>query len=155
VGARGIPDVEGGAEKNAEQLFPRLVARGHDVTLLSLANHVRSRSYRGVKLLSAPSVWLLNTDKLFYYLAGMYHAFRLRPDIVHLQGLGAALFLWAYKLMGIRTVVRYGSADYILPKWGLLGRMGFRFSEYQLQFADAVISVSSTLTKRLIAKSIH
>src|SRR5690606_27052220 len=62
---------------------------------------------------------------------------------------------WAYKLMGIRTVVRYGSADYILPKWGLLGRMGFRFSEYQLQFADAVISVSSTLTKRLIAKSIH
>jgi hypothetical protein len=25
VGARGIPDVEGGAEKNAERLFPLMV----------------------------------------------------------------------------------------------------------------------------------
>ena len=154
IGARGIPDVEGGAEKNAEQLFPRLVALGHEVTLLSLAGNVKSETYRGVKLLPAPSFWLLNTDKLLYYFAGIYHAMRLRPQIVHMQGLGAALFLWIYKLMGFRTVVRYGSADYILPKWGLLGRMGFRFSEFQLQFADAVISVSDTLTERLAANRI-
>lgn len=154
IGARGIPDVEGGAEKNAEQLFPRLVALGHDVTLLSLADNVKAESYRGVKLLPAPSLWLLNTDKLLYYFAGIYHAMRLRPQIVHLQGLGAALFLWVYKLMGFKTVVRYGSADYILPKWGFLGRMGFRFAEFQLQFADAVISVSDTLTERLAANRI-
>lgn len=154
IGARGIPNVEGGAEKNAEQLFPRLVAAGHDVTLLGLAENVKSDSYQGVKLLAAPSFWLLNTDKLFYYLAAIVHAVRLRPQIVHLQGLGAALFLWVYKLLGFRTVVRYGSADYILPKWGFLGRMGFRLSEYQLRFADAIISVSDTLTRRLQAKGI-
>lgn len=154
IGARGIPDVEGGAEKNAEQLFPRLVALGHDVTLLSLADNVKAESFRGVKLLPAPSFWMLNTDKLLYYFAGIYHAARLRPQIVHLQGLGAALFLWVYKLMGFRTVVRYGSADYILPKWGLLGRLGFRFSEFQLRFADAVISVSDTLTERLAANRV-
>jgi glycosyltransferase involved in cell wall biosynthesis len=154
IGARGIPNVEGGAEKNAEQLFPRLVAAGHDVTLLALADNVKSDSYGGVKLIAAPSFWLLNTDKLFYYLAAIVHAVRLRPQIVHLQGLGAALFLWVYKLLGFRTVVRYGSADYILPKWGFLGRMGFRLSEYQLQFADAIISVSDTLTRRLQSKGI-
>jgi glycosyltransferase involved in cell wall biosynthesis len=154
IGARGIPDVEGGAEKNAEKLFPRLVAMGHDVTLLSLEKNVRAPTYKGVKLVSAPSVWLLNTDKLFYYIAAIYYALRLRPQIVHLQGLGAALFLWVYKLFGFRTVVRYGSADYILPKWGILGRMGFRFSEFQLRFADAVISVASALTQRLAQKNI-
>ncbi|WP_193335470.1 glycosyltransferase family 4 protein [Devosia beringensis] len=153
VGARGIPDVEGGAEKNAEQLFPRLVDIGHEVTLLSLASNVKENSYRGVKLVAVPSLWLLKTDKILYYFAAIYHAIRLRPQIVHLQGLGAALFLWVYKLMGIRTVVRYGSADYILPKWGVLGRLGFRLSEYQLQFADAVISVSETLSQRLAANN--
>jgi len=155
IGARGVPDVEGGAEKNAEQLFPRLVAAGYDVTLLGLAENVKAESYRGVKLLSAPTFWLLNTDKLFYYLAAIVLAIRVRPRIIHLQGLGAALFLWIYKLLGFRVVVRYGSADYILPKWGFLGRTGFRLSEYQLQFADAVISVSDTLTLRLQSKGIR
>jgi glycosyltransferase involved in cell wall biosynthesis len=154
VGARGIPDVEGGAEKNAEQLFPRMVELGHDVTLLSLEKNVHRASYRGVKLISAPTWWLLNTDKLVYYLAGIVHAVRLRPDIVHLQGLGAALFLWVYRLLGFKVIVRYGSADYILPKWGVLGRVGFRLSEHQLRFAHAVISVSETLTRRLVEHGI-
>lgn len=159
VGARGIPDAEGGAEKNAEQLFPRLVERGYDVTLIGLASHIRAPSYRGVKLISAPVFWLLKTDKLVYYLAAVAHAIRLRPRIVHLQGLGAALMLWSYKLLGFKVVVRYGSADYTLRKWGLVGRLGFLAAEAQLRFADAVISVADTLTRRLeergIAARVH
>ncbi|MBE7731963.1 glycosyltransferase family 4 protein [Devosia faecipullorum] len=149
IGARGIPDVEGGAEKNAEELFPRLVEAGHAVTLLSLEKNVRAPTYRGVKLLPAPTFWLLKTDKLIYYCAGIFYAARQRPDIVHLQGLGAALFLWVYKLLGLRVVVRYGSADYVLAKWGLVGKAGFLAAEFQLRFANAVISVSDTLTRRL------
>ena len=39
VGARGVPDVEGGAEKNAEMLFPLVVASGYRVTLVGLADN--------------------------------------------------------------------------------------------------------------------
>lgn len=155
VGARGIPDVEGGAEKNAERLFPQLVNRGWDVTLAGLKSNIRASQYRGVKLVAAPESRLLRTDKLAYYIRALSMALRLRPDIVHMQGLGSAIFLLVYKAMGAKTVVRYGSADYLLPKWGFLGRTGFLIAEYQLRFADAVISVTPALADRLARRGIN
>lgn len=159
VGARGIPDVEGGVEKNSERLFPLLVAKGWRVILAGLQQHIRSDSYRGVELVSAPSSRFFKTDKLLYYIRAVFMARRIRPDVVHMQGLGAAIMLWAYKLMGVKTVVRYGLADYLVAKWGLVGRLGFRASEFQLRFADAIIAVTPALADRLrsrgITRNIH
>lgn len=159
VGARGVPDVEGGAEKNAEKLFPLIAASGYRVVLMGLADHIKSDEFRGVQLLKAPHFRVLKTDKLLYYVAAIFKAARLSPRIVHFQGLGSALFLWAYKLMGTKTVVRYGSADYLVAKWGLLGKLGFLLSEFQLRFADAVIAVTPALAQRLkrrgISRNVH
>lgn len=154
VGARGVPDVEGGAEKNAEMLFPLVAAGGYRVTLVGLADNIKSDTFRGVRLMKAPRSQLLKTDKLLYYVAAIFMGMRLRPRIVHFQGLGSALFLWAYKLMGAKTVVRYGSADYLVGKWGMLGKLGFLLSEYQLRFADAVIAVTPALAERLARRGI-
>lgn len=159
VGARGVPDVEGGAEKNAEMLFPLVAASGYRVTLVGLADNIKSESFKGVALLKAPRSQLMKTDKVLYYIAAVFMAARRRPDIVHFQGLGSAIFLWAYKLMGAKTVVRYGSADYLVGKWGVIGKLGFLLSEFQLRFADAVIAVTPALAERLkrrgIARNVH
>lgn len=155
VGARGVPDVEGGAEKNAEMLFPLVAASGHyRVTLVGLSDNIRSDVFKGVQLIKAPRSRFLKTDKLLYYVTAIFMALRLRPRIVHLQGLGSAIFLWAYKLLGAKIVVRYGSADYIVGKWGTLGRLGFLLAEYQLRFADAVIAVTPALAERLARRGI-
>jgi glycosyltransferase involved in cell wall biosynthesis len=154
VGARGVPDVEGGAEKNAEMLFPLVAAGGYRVTLVGLADTIKSDTFKGVRLLKAPRSRILKTDKLLYYVTAVFMALRLRPRVVHFQGLGSALFLWAYKLMGAKTVVRYGSADYLVDKWGLLGKLGFLASEFQLRFADAVIAVTPALAQRLERRGI-
>jgi glycosyltransferase involved in cell wall biosynthesis len=155
VGARGVPDVEGGAEKNAEMLFPLVAAGGYRVTLVGLADNIKSATFNGVQLMKAPRSKIMKTDKLLYYVTAVFMALRLRPRIVHFQGLGSALFLWAYKLMGAKTVVRYGSADYLVGKWGTLGKLGFLLSEYQLRFADAVISVTPALAQRLERRGIR
>jgi len=155
VGTRGIPDVEGGAEKNAERLFPLMAQRGWRVVLAGLKSNVKAPTYRGVELWAAPTSHLLKTDKLLYYIRAVAYAFRLKPDIVHFQELGSAIFLFFYKLMGFNVVVRYGSADYLLPKWGFLGRLGFRFAEFQLRFADAVIAVTPSLAERLKARGLR
>lgn len=155
VGTRGIPDVEGGAEKNAERLFPLIAARGWRVVLGGLKPNIKTPIYRGVELWAAPTSYVLKTDKLLYYARAVAHAAKLRPDIVHFQELGSAIFLLFYKLLGCRTVVRYGSADYLLPKWGLLGRFGFRLAEFQLRFADAVIAVTPALAERLRGRGIR
>ncbi|MGQ0532242.1 MAG: glycosyltransferase family 4 protein [Caulobacteraceae bacterium] len=154
VGARGVPDVEGGAEKNAEMLFPLVAASGYRVVLVGLADNIKSETFKGVRLMKAPRSRIMKTDKLLYYVTAVFMAMRLRPRIVHFQGLGSALFLWAYKLMGAKTVVRYGSADYLVGKWGTLGKLGFLLSEYQLRFADAVISVTPALARRLEKRGI-
>lgn len=159
VGARGVPNVEGGAEKNAEMIFPLIAASGYRVILAGLTQNLTSDNFRGVELRGAPSSRILKTDKLLYYVWAIFQAMRIRPAIVHLQGLGSALFLWAYKFLGCTTVVRYGSADYLVGKWGLLGRLGFLASEYQLRFADGVIAVTPALAQRLsergITRNVH
>lgn len=152
VGARGIPDVEGGAEKNAEMIFPLIKSAGYRVVLAGLAANVKSSEFKGVELWKAPESRLLKTDKLAYYIAALGMAMKLRPDIVHLQGLGSAIFLLIYKALGMKTVVRYGSADYLLDKWGFVGKLGFLLSEYQLRFADAVIAVTPALKDRLASR---
>lgn len=154
VGARGIPDVEGGAEKNAERLFPLMVERGWNVTLAGIEGQIASGEYRGVRLIAAPAFRILKTDKLAYYATALAIVLKRRPDLVHMQGLGSAIVLAAYKLMGARTVVRYGSADYLLPKWGRIGRAGFLLAEWQLRWADAVIAVTPALADRLAARGI-
>lgn len=155
VGARGIPDVEGGAEKNAERLFPFVVKEGHDVSLMGLSGRLKSSNYKGVTLVRAPGSNILNTDKILYYIYALGYFLKMRPDIVHFQGLGAAVFLFLYKALGAKTVVRYGSADYVIAKWGMIGRLGFRLSEWQLRFADAVIAVGPALERRLLEKGIQ
>jgi glycosyltransferase involved in cell wall biosynthesis len=155
VGARGIPGFEGGAEKNAEMIFPEIAAREAEVHLFCLNQGPMTRSsYRGVKLVPAPKLRLLRTDKLAYYLYAPFYALWFRPDIVHFQGLGSAILLWLYKLGRIKTVVRYGSADYLVDKWGLLGQLGFLWSEWQLRLADHVIAVTPALAERLRRKGI-
>ena len=154
VGVRGIPDVEGGVEKCAEQIFPRTVADGWRVVLMGTGKHVSSRNFKGVELWRTPAWRFLRTDKLLSYFCALFLAVRLRPDIVHLMGLGSALFLGIYKILGFKIVVRYGSADYLVPKWGRIGRFGFLVAEWQLRWADAIIVVTPALVQRLKAKGI-
>jgi glycosyltransferase involved in cell wall biosynthesis len=39
-------------------------------------------------------------------------------------------------------------------KWGVIGRAGFRACEWQLRFADAVIAVTDSLKRRLVARGV-
>lgn len=154
VGARGIPGVEGGAEKNAECVFPRLVARGYEVTLFGLREHIQTESHGGVLLKSAPPSKRFGTDKLAMYCYAVKEAWKERPDIVHIQSLGAALFILPFKLARLRVVARYGSTDYLYGKWGWLGNTACKFGEWQLRFADAVIAVSPAMQSHLLTRGI-
>ena len=148
VGARGIPGIEGGAEKNAENIFPHFAAE-HDVQMICLAEYCKDGQYKNITIARVPTWRLFGTDKIFYYLFSLVKATRCRPDIIHCQGLNAAFFLWYYRWVARRVVVRYGSADYVNAKWGPIGKLGFRWCEWQLRWADAVIAVTASLRERL------
>ena len=56
VGTRGIPDIQGGVETHCEELYPRLAAMGHDVTVVRRSCYVtpqnKIKEYKGVHLSS-------------------------------------------------------------------------------------------------------
>jgi glycosyltransferase involved in cell wall biosynthesis len=149
VGARGIPGVEGGAEKNAENIFPPLAAE-HDVHMICLAEYCSNDEYKNIKIERVPTWSLFGTDKVLYYLFSLVRATQYRPDILHCQGLNAAFFMWFYRWVAGRVVVRYGSVDHVNAKWGPIGKLGFRWCEWQLRWADAVIAVTASLRERLV-----
>ena len=41
IGTRGIPNIMGGVETHCEELFPRIAARGFDVTVIRRSSYVR------------------------------------------------------------------------------------------------------------------
>jgi len=149
IGARGIPDVEGGAEKNAEMVFPLVAKSGYSVKLVGTKEYITREEYKGVLLERLPTLRVIGTDKIIYHFLAFLCAAMERPKIVHLQGLSAALFLSLYRLLGLKVVVRYGSSDYEYVKWGLIGRIGFRLCEMQIRFADHVIVVSEKYKRDL------
>lgn len=52
TGTRGIPNVMGGVETHCEELFPRIVKKGLDVTIIRRSNYVMDNltEWKGVKL---------------------------------------------------------------------------------------------------------
>ena len=52
TGTRGIPNIMGGVETHCEELFPRIAARGFDVTVIRRKSYVHDslKEYKGVKL---------------------------------------------------------------------------------------------------------
>jgi glycosyltransferase involved in cell wall biosynthesis len=52
IGTRGIPDIPGGVETHCQELYPRIVEAGHEVTVVTRSSYVRERreSWKGVKL---------------------------------------------------------------------------------------------------------
>ncbi len=152
IGARGIPDVEGGAEKNAEKLFPLMAQRGYCIEVVGIDRFIAQDSFRGVSLTGLSTLRFLNSDKIVYNLLAAIRAAVKRPDLVHLQGTNSALFLWFYKLCGLPVVLRYGSSDSQFRKWGSIGRATIRFCEMQIKFADHVVAVSEHLKRELTGR---
>ena len=44
-GTRGLPDIPCGVEKHCQELYPRIVAQGHEVILATRTSYVETRLY--------------------------------------------------------------------------------------------------------------
>ena len=115
IGLRGIPDVMGGIESHCQQLYPRLVAQGAEVTILARSPYVENKpyQYQGVKVIP---VWAMRHKFLETFLhtfvAIFYARLFVHPDVIHLHAIGPALFTPLARLLGMKVVVTHHGADY-------------------------------------------
>lgn len=150
VGVRGLPEVEGGVEKHAERLFPLVARQGWSVCVAGLKPFLKPGQYRGVRLWRAPWLGIAKVDRWLYAACTLVKALRMRPDIVHFARLESAALLLAYKLIGCKTVVRYG-ADCDAHPWSGPRRWVMRCAQFQLRWADSIIALTPALARKLQA----
>src|SRR5450631_2872196 len=149
LGLRGLPNVPGGVEAHASELYPRLRTLGADVTVVGRLPYRPSAApstWRGVtiKWLWAPKIQ--GVESLVHTFIGVVYAAIRRPDVVHIHAVGPWLFAPLAKLLGLKVVVTHHGQDYLREKWNGPARAVLRLGErLGMSFADELIVISGGL----------
>jgi glycosyltransferase involved in cell wall biosynthesis len=154
IGQKGIPSRGGGVEKHVEDLSTRLVNAGHEVLAYTRPSYTEKhlKEYKGVRLISLPSVKTKNLDAISHtFLACLHLIFRIRKvDIVHFHAIGPSSLLLLIKIFrpGIKIVSTFHCQDYFHQKWGFFAKTYLKLGEYICcKFSDKTIAVSEELKK--------
>lgn len=154
TGTRGIPNIMGGVETHCEELFPRMVERGYDVTLIRRSNYVKDdlHEWKGVKLVTIPSPKKKSFEAIIHTFRAINEAKKLGADVLHIHAIGPALLVPYAKLLGMKVVFTHHGPDYNRDKWGFAAKTILKIGERMgCMFADDVIVISNVI-KNLIAR---
>jgi glycosyltransferase involved in cell wall biosynthesis len=149
VGLRGLPGVEGGIERHAEELYPRLARLGCRVEVAVRSRfHPRGKptTWNGVEF---KRFWAPETGGLEAFvhtlIVALYAAVS-RPDIVHVHAVGPALLTPLMRLFGLRVLVTHHGPDYEREKWGRFARLVLRLGEAAgMRWSNGRIVISRTI----------
>jgi glycosyltransferase involved in cell wall biosynthesis len=152
TGTRGIPDIPGGVEKHCQELYPRIVQKGHKVTLATRSPYVKNSysCWNGVDLVKCFAPKSKSIEALVHTLLSIFAARDLKPDIVHIHAVGPSLVTPVSKMLGFRTVVTNHGPEYDRLKWGKIAKLVLKLAErLGTKYANEVIAVSSVARKIL------
>ncbi|MBR5087253.1 MAG: glycosyltransferase family 4 protein [Muribaculaceae bacterium] len=150
IGTRGIPDIQGGVETHCEELYPRLVALGCDVTIIRRSCYVtddnRISEYKGVKLIDVYAPRRKSTEAFIHTTLALMKASKLKPDIVHIHAIGPALCTPLAKMMGFKVVSTNHGPDYDRQKWGRMAKAALKLGEkQQARYSNHIIAISHVI----------
>jgi glycosyltransferase involved in cell wall biosynthesis len=148
VGSRGIPARYGGYETLMEELGPRLVAAGFEVTVYCRSRYTPRHlsEHRGVRLRVLPTLPTRHLDTPVHTLLSCLDVLARRQAG---EGLDAALvvnganapFVPLLALSGARVALHVDGIERRRAKWGLLGRSVYALAERLACFVpDALVT---------------
>jgi glycosyltransferase involved in cell wall biosynthesis len=155
LGFRGFPGIQGGIETHAEQLYPRLAELGCDIEAIVRSPYMPGGAapWRGVRFRSIWSPRLMGIEAALHSLFGVIYAIARRPDVLHIHGVGPALFTPLARLFRLRVVVTHHGADYDREKWGRVAKAVLRLGEFAgMRCANARIAVSGAIAETILRK---
>src|SRR5580658_1185296 len=155
LGIRGIPGVPGGVETHAEQLYPRLAALGCDVEVFVRSPFVApgARFFGPIRIRRLWSPRRVGFEALFHSVIGVLYAGLLRPDILHIHGIGPSIVTPIARLLGLKVVVTHHGRDYEREKWGWFARWVLRLGErLGMRYSHARIAISKTIAALVLAQ---
>jgi len=152
LGMRGFPDVQGGVEKHTEKLALALTKLGCEVEAVVRNDFVSkgTTSWNDIRIVRIWNSRTKGVETFVHTLFGVLYAAWRRPDVLHIHGIGPAIFAPLARVLGLRVVVTYHSLNYEHAKWGPFGRAVLRMGEwFGMAFSNGRIAVSGELQKRM------
>ncbi len=145
IGSRGIPARYSGFETFYEELAVRLAGRGHEVTVYNRSNFIRDvkGSYKGVRLVSLPSIQTKHLDTITHAALSSLHAMFQGYDIAYYCIVGNSPLVWIPRLMGARTLLNVDGADWAREKWSGFARWYQRWCERVATHTASVLIADS------------
>lgn len=145
VGSRGIPATYSGIEKGLEEICPRLVKRGHQVSVYA-STDIADREFQGVQIRPLPAIDTKHLETLTRVILSVGQEMVGRSDVVHFHALGPSVFSLLPRVVGKKTVATVHGLDWQREKWGWVARQALRLGEMaSARFPDATVVVSPVL----------
>ncbi len=150
IGSRGIPGRYGGYETMFDELAPRLVARGFDVTVYCRShNDPRRRTRRrGARLVHLPTVRTKHFETPVHTLLSCLHAAGERFDAALVVNGANALFLPILAAAGVPTALNVDGIEKRRAKWGPFGRGVYALSERLATFLPDRLVTDAQVIRR-------
>ena len=141
IGSRGVPANYGGYETLMEELGPRLVERGFEVTVYCRSHHTDQAlgSHLGMKLVVLPTLRSKYFDTPVHTLLSVLHAGSEPYDAALVVNSANALFVPLLRASGVPTALNVDGIEKRRRKWGWPGRLTYALSERLATVAPDVL----------------
>ncbi len=154
-GFRSIPPAKGaaGADKFAIELFPRLVARGHQVVAYNRRYadvFVDVNDYKGVKIKTIKTTSKKGFDTLWHSFRSTFDIiFHNTADVVHIQNGGNSIWALPLRLFGKKVFISQDGVDWKRDKWPWYGKLYLRFSAFITAHLPNEVIFDNVIAKKL------
>ncbi|MBD3374877.1 glycosyltransferase [candidate division KSB1 bacterium] len=154
MGIRGIPANYGGFETFAEELAPRLVERGHDVTVFGRSNIIDYKEpyYKGVRIKILPTISHKYLDTVVHTWVSTMASFFTPFDVVFICNSANALFCLFPRLWGKPTILNVDGLEWQRQKWNTFGKLFYKISEWLATVIPSAIVTDAREVERYYQK---
>ena len=157
TGTRGIPDILGGVETHCEELYPRLVQEGYDITVIRrscyITDNIRIDNYKGIHLKDIFAPRKKSLEAIIHTFLAILYAKKVNADILHIHAIGPSLLTPFARILGLKIVITHHGPDYDRQKWGNLAKWILRNGEKMgAIYANEVIVISNVINHILQEK---
>ncbi|NOU35164.1 MAG: DUF1972 domain-containing protein [Kiritimatiellaceae bacterium] len=151
IGSRGIPARYSGFEQFYEQFAVRLAERGHEVTVYNRSHFIKDvkKEYKGVRIVSLPSIPTKHLDTIVHTALSTLHALFCRYDVVYYCIVGNSPLVWIPRLAGAKTLINVDGEDWARGKWSGFAKTYQKWCEgVACKAANAVIADAKGILTR-------
>jgi|TARA_B100000315_G_scaffold259655_1_gene316530 glycosyltransferase involved in cell wall biosynthesis len=146
IGLRAFPNVPGGVETHAENLYPLIAQKGHLVTVSTRSPYHQVDEWSRVRFIRTWSPKSKFLEVVLHSILSVIKAAVLRPDVVHIHAVGPSLVAPLARIAGLRVVVTHHGPDYDREKWNWLAKLVLRIGEWcGMRFANKRIVISTVI----------